>query len=352
MAPVYFHRQSRRPVQPYYISPWQDEGLKVDEPVLVPLRGDFFCLPFGGGREADGREHPSHGETASSHWRFGGLTKRGGVTSLTLTMETKVRPGKVTKQLMLVDGHNVIYSQHRIEGFAGASTPGHHATLRLPDKDGTLRLATSPFAYGTTHPSRFPAGSGEQSFAVGAEIRDLRRVPLKLPEGKQADMTALPARTGYTDLMAIYKRPSSEPAWMAAVNQEEGYVWFSLKNAAVLPGTVFWLENRGHPGTPWNGRNRCLGLEDVCWYFEKSYEPNPVSRIGIPTVMKFDGTQAVTVNYIQGALRAPAGFDIVRTIEFSPGAMTLIAASGQRLQAPVRHEFLKTGRLVQEAETR
>src|SRR5262245_45101693 len=41
MSPVTFFRDSRRPVQPYYISPWQDEKpSKMPAPVLVPLRGD------------------------------------------------------------------------------------------------------------------------------------------------------------------------------------------------------------------------------------------------------------------------------------------------------------------------
>jgi len=30
MAPVTFCRDSDRTVQPYYVSPWQDEGLKLD----------------------------------------------------------------------------------------------------------------------------------------------------------------------------------------------------------------------------------------------------------------------------------------------------------------------------------
>ena len=147
------------------------------------------------------------------------------------------------------------------------------------------------------------------------------------------------------DLMAVYKRPAAEPGWMTAVNTEEGYVWFSLKDAAVLPGTVFWLENRGRYAAPWGGRNRCLGLEDVCWYFDDSYVANPVSRLGIPTFMTLDGRKPVTINYIEGAVKTPAGFDVVKTIEFSPGAITLVSASGKRVQVPVRHEFLKTGQL-------
>lgn len=343
MAPVLFERRSGRPVAPYHISPWQDEGLEIKQAVLVPLRGDFFCLPFGGGREPDGREHPGHGETASSRWSFAGVATQAGVTTLTLTLETKIRPGKVTKRLMLAEGHNAVYSEHQIEGFAGRTTPGHHATLRLPEQDGALRLATSAFVYGSTRPGKV---AERQRFASGAEIRDLRHVPLGAKPGAEADMTSLPARTGSVDLMAIYKRPASEPAWMTAVNRQDGYVWFSLKDAAVLPGTVFWFENRGTLESPWNGRNRCLGLEDVCWYFDQSYDPNPVTRLGIPTAMEIGGARPVSIRYIQGAVRAPAGFDVVEKIEFAPAAITLVSASGQRVRVPVRHEFLKSGSLA------
>lgn len=346
MAPVTFERASGRPVQPYHISPWQDEKLKIGEPVLVPLRGDFFCLPFGGGKEPDGRQHPPHGETACNQWTFVDVNKRNGVTTLTASIQTAVRAGKVVKSLSLIDGSNAVYSRHSISGFAGPATPGHHATLKLPNRDGALRIATSEFAYGTTHPAQFadPLMGEYQSFAIGEQIRDLAHVPLRFKDAKQpADMSALPARTGYVDLMAIFKRPSAQPGWMAAVNQEEGYLWFSLKDSAVLPATVFWLENRGRHGAPWSGRNRCLGLEDVCWYFEQSHVPNPVNRLGIPTAMRISGP--VSIQYIQGAVRVPAGFDIVKAAEFAPGKVTFHSTSGKSVTAAVRHEFLKSGQL-------
>ncbi|MBM3734475.1 MAG: hypothetical protein FJW39_01705 [Acidobacteria bacterium] len=348
MAPVRFHRGDAGAFQPYHISPWQDERIKVDVPVLVPLRGDFFCMPFGGGKERDGREHPPHGETACMQWRLVESGKKGAVTALHTAIDTKVRAGRVAKRLMLVDGHNIVYSQHRIEGFAGPTTPGHHATLRLPDQEGSFRLASSAFDYGTTHPAAFAdTTKGEyQSFAIGARIDRLSKVPLRFKDAaSDADMTALPARTGYVDLMAVYKKPGPQPAWMSAVNQREGYVWFSLKDPAMLPGTVFWLENRGRHQSPWSGRNRCLGLEDVCWYFDQSYEDNPVSRLGIPTFRTMDGARPTVINYIQGAARVPEGFDIVERVEFEAGRITLIARSGKSVAAPVNHEFLRSGEL-------
>ena len=120
MAPVTFYRDTAQPVRPYYISPWQGEKLDYPAPVLVPLRGDFFCVPFGGnGEVVNGEKHPPHGETAGSLWKHVATKKAGDVTTLTVTLQTKARPGKVTKELSLVDGQNVVYSRDVIEGFAG-----------------------------------------------------------------------------------------------------------------------------------------------------------------------------------------------------------------------------------------
>ena len=346
MAPVRFFRGDARPVQPYHISPWQDEKLTIDNPVLVPLRGDFFCLPFGGGREPNGREHPPHGEAATGRWSFGSVVKKDKVTTLTATLKTQVRPGRLTKRLMLVDGENAVYSEDVVEGFAGPATPGHHATLRLPEKDGAFRVTSSAFEFGTTSPTLFsnPADREYQSLALNAEFTDLTQVPLRFKDASEnADLTRFPARRGYADLLAIFKKAgAAEPAWMAAVNQEEDYAWFSLKDAGVLPATVFWVENGGRHAPPWNGRNRCLGLEDVRWFFDQSYVPNAATRRGIATAMEF-GAAPVTIRYIQGAAKVPAGMEAVRTIEFAPGVITLVGTKGERIRVPVRHEFLRNG---------
>jgi hypothetical protein len=46
------------------------------------------------------------------------------------------------------------------------------------------------------------------------------------------------------------------------------------------------------------------------------------------------------IRYIQGAVRVPAGFGRVATVEFSPGQAIFITVSGQRLTIQVKHEFL------------
>lgn len=351
MAPVTFARGSDRPIRPYHVSPWQEEGL-TDLPaaVLVPLRGDFFCLPFGGNGEAfRGERHAPHGETATEAWTFAGRSRAAdGAETLTLTLDTKVRSGRVTKQLTVRPGEPVVYTRHVVEGFAGPSTVGHHATLALPRTPRALAVSVSPFRLGMTNPTRFsdPAAGEYQSLAIDAVFTDLAKVPSIFKDPPEVDCTHFPARPGYADLLAVVADPAAlggHPAWTAAVNTEEHWAWFELRDAAVLPTTLFWIEDGGRHGLPWNGRNHCLGLEDVCGAFADGLAPstraNPLADRGVRTVVEFDAARPTEIRTIQGAVRVPAGFDRVARIEFRPAGLRLVATGGATVDVPVRHAF-------------
>ncbi|NQU75968.1 MAG: hypothetical protein HQ546_06635 [Planctomycetes bacterium] len=351
MAPVTFYRNAG-PVQPYYISPWQYEKREIADPVLRPARGDFFCMPFGAnGQTYRGETHLCHGEPASAKWNCLCAARCGGVTSVTLRMKTKVRPGEVTKTLSLVDGHNVVYCRQVLEGFSGKMPLGHHAILSVREKEGSLRVASSKFRFGMTAPSLFanPADREYQSFAVNKTFRDLSRVPLLWKDPPYGDCTAFPARTGFVDLLSVFKTPGDTPAWMTATDSEQGYLWFSLKDPAVLPATVMWISNHGRHGAPWDGRNRCLGIEDVCAHFADglaaSARPNVLTAAGVPTVINLSAKRPTAVNFIQGLTKVPRGFTTVEAVEFAPGTVTFVSPTGKRVTAEVNHEFLQTGRL-------
>jgi hypothetical protein len=353
MAPVTFDRRSTAPIQPYHISPWQDEDLKdLPAAVLATLRGDFFCLPFGGNATARGSEqHVPHGEAATADWRFSSRTREAdGAETLSLTLETKIRPGKITKELTLVPGQPVVYSRHIIDGFAGPTPLGHHATLAMPEEEAAIAVSVSPFRLGMTCPGVFsdPVKREYQSLASGETFTDLARVPSRWKQPADVDCTRFPARRGYADLLAVFadeKALDSRPAWTTAVNTKDHWVWFSLHDPAVLPATVFWIENRGRHGVPWNGRNSCLGLEDVCAYFAEglvpSTTPNVLSQQGIRTAVELDPKRPTEIRYAQGAARVPPGFDRVKSIDFStPDRITLAAESGASVTVPVRHGFV------------
>ncbi len=353
MAPVTFARRTDKPIRPYYVNPWHGEGRAIDDPVLRPLRGDFFCLPFGANAERwRGEKHVLHGEPATGPWRLVESGRSGSVTSLTLTMTTTVRPGVVTKRLYLVDGHSVIYLSHALAGFSGAMPLGHHATLAVPDRPGSLRIATSRIRFGMTPPEPIddPTIGHYQSFRAGRRFRSLDRVPLQWIDDRWADATAFPAREGFTDLLAVFNAPRPVPAWTTAVNTVGRYLWFSLKDPAVLPTTAVWASNKGRHSVPWCGRNRCLGLEDVCGYFAEGLAPslrkNLLRDAGIPTAVKLSKRRPTVVNYIQGAVAVPRGFDRVRDARFEPGAVIFRSYSGKTVTVPVYHAFLTTGELT------
>jgi hypothetical protein len=356
MAPVTFFRDSGKPVRPYYVSPWQDEkATKIPAPVMVPLRGDFFCMPFGGNSdEVGGEKHPPHGEVAGSAWKVAGTKKSGDVTTLTLGIETKARKGKVTKELSLVDGQNVVYSRHTIEGFAGSVPLGHHATLAMPEKEGAVRIATSAIRFGMTCPSLFsdPKNREYQALQPGAKWTDLAKVPAAWKDAPDADLTSLPGRYGHADLVQLANESwekTNGPAWTTATFADGGFVWFALKDPAVLNSTVFWMENHGRHAHPWNGRNNCLGLEDVTAHFADglaaSMKENALTKEGVETTVKLSAEKPTAVNYIQGVVKIPEGFENVKSAEFAPGEVTFVSTTGKRVTAPVRHEFLRTGKL-------
>jgi hypothetical protein len=350
MAPVTFCRDERLPVQPYYVSPWQNEKLEGLAPVLAPLRGDFFCLPFGANNEAyRGEKHPAHGEIAGNQWSLDECTREGQATTLRIHLETKVRPGVVRRALTLVDGHNAVYSRTTVEGFTGSAPFAHHANLRTTGEDRTLLISTGKFLLGRTYPIPLanPAIGEYQYLAQDAPFRSLTRVPSIFRCHPPCDCSAFPVRRGFVDLLQQFERPTGKkrlPSWAAAVNMAEGWMWYALKDPSVMPGRLFWIENHGRHYAPWNGRNCCLGIEDGCMYFDRgiaeSSRPNPVNRRGIPTVFRFPGNRAVEIRYIQGAVRVPRGFDRVDKIRFIPGAAVFHSKSGRALTMAVNHEFL------------
>ena len=351
MAPVKFYRKSKSPIQPYYISPWQGENRKFDDPVLAPLRGDFFCMPFGLPSEYRGEKYLTHGETAAKKWSFVSARKVGAVVTLTASMETRIRTGTVTKRIFLVDGQNVVYIQHLLKGYTGRMSLGHHATLALPEEPGSARITTSPIIFGMTNPSAAgnPAEGSYYSLAIGKKFRNLSKVPLVWADKPTGNCSALPVRKGFTDALACFNRPGKTPAWTTATFEKQHYLWFSIKDTAVLPTALQWLSNCGKQQPPWNGRNVCVGLEDICAYFAEGLKPsvlaNHLSRAGIATFVRLSPRRPTLINYIQGVVEIPPGFKKVRSARFDPGQVTFTSSTGHRVTTQVNHKFVTAGEL-------
>ena len=348
MAPVVFDRKSPEPLRPYFINPWHAENLSFVNAVEAPLRGDFFCMPFGEDSPFSDEGHPLHGETATAVWQFDSESHEDGISTLQISLETHCRPGKVEKRIAIKENQTVLYIQDRIHQFTGEMTMGHHATL---SGQHHWQISTSPLLIGMTYPdSGAPyAGSAYSALQPGQTFNNLTQVPTKWKNPETTDCSVFPAREGFVDLVQVFYDPTKTPAWTAAVDAENQFLWFSLKDPRVLPSMVMWMENRGRHGSPWSGRNCCIGLEDVCAYLGEGKGIQAVEQVmaenGLPTRHTLTVETPFDVNYIEGVARIPEGFNRVQDISFGDGEITFTSDSGQQVKLAVDYDFLYSGKL-------
>jgi hypothetical protein len=346
LAPVNF-TTAAGVIQPFSIAPWTPTEIAAGQPgVLRPLRGDFFCLPFGGNADAwRGERHPVHGEVAEADWKLVSLRSSDDRTTLVARLKTKVRPGLVTKTIELRRGHTALYCAHEIAGMSGPMSVGHHAMLAFPDHPGAGRISFSGYRFGQvcSRPFEDPRQGGYSALRQGAPFRSLQRVPLAT--GGTTDLTRYPAREGFEDLVIVATRRSTRLAWVAVTFPEECYVWFALKDPRLLASTVMWHSNGGRHYPPWSSRHRrVLGIEDVTANFHfglaASAQPNDLSRRGVPTVVRLRPDRPLRVPYVMAVAAIPRGFDEVRRIAFGGDHVELVAGSGARVRQPLDLSFL------------
>ncbi len=352
LAPVEFKGAAgdQPVIQPYSIAPWWNEEVDADlPPILKVLRGDFFCMPFGG-NDTQFREekHPVHGEVANNEWTQPQWTEGRQGAALQVSMETKVRPGKVRKSIALVEGQEVVYCQDRIENMEGPMCFGHHPCIKFPDAPGSGLISFSPFVHGQVFPEpvETEATQGRSSLKPGACFTSLDQVPKV--DGSLTDLGRYPDRKGYEDIAMIITDPRLKVGWTAVSFPNEGYVWFALKDPKVLAGTVMWISNGGRDSAPWNGRHfSVMGLEDVTSYFHpglaESAGDNPFREKGIATTVELKKDQPIAVNYIMGIARVPKGFGKVQDLQAGESGIVLTDQSHTEVRVPVQTDFLSTG---------
>lgn len=351
LAPVTFDRTGRA-IQPYAIAPWAEESIPNDLPDLLrALRGDFFCLPFGGNDTPYRKEqHPPHGETANRTWTHVAATSHADQHTLHLRLKVGTRPGVVDKRITLIDGHQAVYCQHTISRMSGPMPLGHHAMLRFPDEEAGGIISTSPLQFGLTAPQPVeqPAAKGYSCLQCNRRFQRMTSVPMIT--GEKADLSRYPARRGFEDIVILVNKPARDFAWTAVSFPAQRYVWFALKDPAVLGQTVMWLSNGGRHYEPWNGRHiNTLGLEEVTAYFHyglaPSVKPNDIAAAGSPTCVQLQPGKPLHVNYIMAVAITPRGFDRVNQIKphrHEP-AVTLTADSGKQVTVLLNWHFIRDG---------
>lgn len=327
LGPVRFGK-----IYPYSVAPWAEEKLDPATPaILRVLRGDFFCLPFGGNATPYRRErHPVHGETANAKWKLESLTGH----ELHASLRTHVRPGRVDKMISLRPGQRAVYQRHIVSEMTGPMSFGHHAMVKFPE-EGVI--STSRFVRGQVLPTPFelPEQRGYSALKTGATFKTLERVPTVF--GDNADLSRYPARRGFEDLVMLTSDDTLPFAWTAVTFPQQRFVWFALKDPRALRNTIFWISNGGRHYPPWNGRHvNVLGLEEVTSHFHYGLAESVRAKV----CRQLDPERPLVVNYIMAVTPVPAGFDRVAAIRGGDQSVTLRSASGRSVRVALDVGFL------------
>ncbi len=349
MAPVRF-QLPHKVVEPYAVAPWAEECPDATGvPLLQSLRGDFFCLPFGGNEKPyRGKSFPPHGETANGPWHFESLQTDENRATLHLSLSSKVQPGRVDKFIQVRNDQTVLYCRDVISGMSGRFPLGHHALLKMPVKAESAIVSASNIRYAQVLPTPFenPAQGGYSRLKPGAVFSRLDQVP-SLYENT-VDISRQPTGKGFDDLVMLVHDAHPDFAWTAVTFPQQRYVWFALKDPRVLRSTVLWMSNGGRYYTPWNGRHeRVLGVEDVTAYFHygaaESVRSNPISQQGFATSVPLRPNCPFAVNYIMAVAEIPAGFRKVRSIVPCKNHVSLVSTDNHRISVPVDITVLFNG---------
>jgi hypothetical protein len=353
LAPVTFFPEEAFPIRPYAIAPWAEEPLSNDTPPLIAsLRGDWFCSAFGANTDMEAPHRlPLHGETANEAWDLLETGESEAGCWLRLGLDLPLQGGRCQGITALLSQESIIYQRHDLTGLTGPCSPGHHATLALPNVEGAGRLSFSRLALARTwfEPLERPENDGYSSLQPGVEISELRAAPCA--DGSTTDLLSYPARRGYEDVALLCADQTLRLAWSAITVPSQGFVWFALRNPKQLASTLLWFSNGGRRYPPWNGRHlNVLGIEDITAFFHvglnSSCRANMLNERGIPTCLIPDGGR-LSIPYIQGVARIPPGFDEVQDIEPLPGKASALlrAKSGVVVEVSCQIDFLDTGLL-------
>jgi hypothetical protein len=337
MSPVVFHLPCGD-VSPYSLAPWWPEEYPEIPPLLSVLRGDFFCLPFGGQELG-----PPHGTPANAEWTE--ISRGDG--SLKLTLDATDSGARVWKTIATRPGQHAIYLENKVSNLEGDFSYGTHPVLDFTGlAEGGGRVTVSPFQWASVYPGAFsnPADGETQCLAEGAVFTDLREVALAA--GGTTDLTRYPAREGNEDLVMIahVSATTEQPfAWSAAVFGN--YVWMSLKNQADFPSTILWISNGGRTAPPWKGRHLGrMGIEDVCSHFAEGVDRsrlNLLEKQGVATTRSFRKDSTVTLRTIQAVAPVPKGFGAVLSIvPQGENAVILTDEAGTQVTAAIDWAYL------------
>ena len=310
-------------------------------PHLAQLEGDFFCAPFADA-SADGA--PLHGWPANAAWEFLGASRKGGDVTGRWRLSRPAIGAVVGRELTVADGPPFLYQRHVLVGGAGRMPVANHAMLRLPS-GGIIRTSPKRIFVTPENPQESDPARGRSALRYPAEAGDPRRFPKA--DGGTADLLAYPFDTGHEDFVIAVEAPGHALGWTAVVRPAEGDLFVALRDARVLPLTMFWHSNGGRHSAPWSSRHKgVLGVEEGIGFDDGGFLPQALRAAmladGQPTAVELRAGRMTEVRHVLGQIAWPSGEPVV-SVSLSGGMVRVTGEAGTRRDLPVLEGFLPKG---------
>ena len=125
------------------------------------------------------------------------------------------------------------------------------------------------------------------------------------------------------------------PAWMTATFADAGYLWFSLKDPAVLKGKHGVLDREPRPPRTSLERSQQLPRTRRC---DGALRRRPggldsrehFEQTGNRNLDRTEGVAADDGELHRSAVKIPDGFEMVKTLEFAPEHVTFVSTTGKK----------------------
>jgi hypothetical protein len=309
---------------PLHAAPWRDEP-EVQEDESLPLvnrrlAGDFLCMPFG---RDDVEEDPIHGLPANTPWDV----IEHDVAFAKLRLRAKPRGATITKRVQLVGP--ALLQTHVIEGGAGDVTLAHHPMVRMAEGG---RISFSRKRAVLTDPE--PQYAGHNLWSLNQLRGDMH---LDCEDGGLWDLRDYPAGHAVEDFAILVEARDARLGWTVVMRNAENDMVVVLKDARLLPVTMFWVSNGGRDFSPWNGRHTgVLGIEDGCAAggvgLRAAQGDNRIRAFDVPTTMAL-GTRHVIPHAIL-SLPRPPGWSEVADITISDDTLAIRDIGGGLIEVP------------------
>ncbi|MFN4203913.1 MAG: hypothetical protein ACK4GM_12715 [Tabrizicola sp.] len=319
-----------RDIAPLHRAPWAAAEVPPDAPPHQAwLAGDFLAAPMGAS------EHGLHGRAANGDWQV--LEAPAG--TLRAVLSGAVQGATVVKELSLTDGHPFVYQRHLFIGGTGALPVANHAMVSVPNG---ARLSFSRKRWWETLAEPLETTRGRSRLAYPRRAEDAAEFPAA--DGGTVNLHRYPWGAAHEDFVAGVEDPASRLGWTAVVRPEEGDLFLSLRNPAVLPMTMLWQSNGGRDYAPWNGRHRgCLGVEEGAALpmlgLSAQEAPDPLSAAGQPPLVRLDPQGTVELRHVIGAIAWPTG-QSVAGVMLEGDVLTVTGDWGAERKVPIRGGWL------------